>query len=288
MHVLGIDGGGTKTHAAIVDENGRLCGTGIAVPSNYDDVGKTIAQANISSAVETARRQAGLAEHQFDAVFMGMAGVVSPTDRAVIHEIAIALDLANIDRLGVDHDCRIALAGALSKRPGIVQIAGTGSATYGRNAAGEYWRSGGWGGLLGDEGSSYWLGLQAMKAAVRNYDGRSNQTALIEPLMSHLQLAHMNDIIHRVHQSGLSKLNIAALAPLVIDAAHAGDKIANQILDRGIQHLASCVEAVASHLGFVDTALELAVVGGLFNAGDIVLDALKAAVQAKLPQCTLT
>jgi N-acetylglucosamine kinase-like BadF-type ATPase len=104
--------------------------------------------------------------------------------------------------------------------------------------------------------------------------------------MRNLQLAHMNDIMQRVHASGLSKLEIAALAPLVIEAAHAGDATAKEILYRGIQHLASCVEAVARRLSF-DGAVELAVVGGLFNAGEIVFEALRVAVQNRLPLCQM-
>jgi N-acetylglucosamine kinase-like BadF-type ATPase len=108
-----------------------------------------------------------------------MAGVVSPTDRAIMANIAQSLTLAPADRVGVDHDCRIALAGGLSGRPGMVQIAGTGSSTFGVNASGESWRAGGWGQLISDEGSGYWLGVQAMQTAVRAFDGRLPPTLLL-------------------------------------------------------------------------------------------------------------
>lgn len=111
-YVLGVDGGGTKTKAVIADEEGHVHGLGIGGPSNYDDVGMEKAKVGIAEA-------------------LWMAGVVSEKDRAVIHAIARELSLAADGNIDIDHDCRIALAGGLSGRPGIVLIAGTGSSCYG-------------------------------------------------------------------------------------------------------------------------------------------------------------
>ena len=93
-YVLGVDGGGTKTLVAIMAEDGRLCATGTSGPSNFDDVGLAAAQANIGQAVDAARQAVGLLSTPFEAAFLGMAGVVSPKDRAVIRGIAQALNLA--------------------------------------------------------------------------------------------------------------------------------------------------------------------------------------------------
>jgi N-acetylglucosamine kinase-like BadF-type ATPase len=286
-YVLGIDGGGTKTHAAIMDAHGHVCGVGTAGPSNYDDVGPDVARTNIAAAVHQARSVAALDAQPFAAAFLGMAGVVSPADRAVLHAIARDLDLAPDQSIGVDHDCRIALAGGLSGRPGIVQIAGTGSSTYGRNAKGEDWRSGGWGELLADEGSSYWFGRQAMIAAVRSYDGRQGPTMLLERVLVRLALDDINDIMHRLYVVKLSRSDIAALAPLVIEAAHAGDATASALIERGMEHLARCIEAVAKRLGFATSTCEIALVGGLFNAGTIILQPLHAAIGTRLPNARL-
>lgn len=288
QYVLGIDGGGTKTHAAIIDDRGRLCGTGLGGPSNYDDVGVATAQAGIEQAMDAARRMAGLPLASFAAAFLGMAGVVSSQDRAMIREIARNLELAQPDRVGVDHDCRIALAGGLNGRPGIVVIAGTGSSCYGRTAAGEGWRAGGWGQLISDEGSSYWLGVQAMKAAVSAYDGRIERTLLLERVQDRLRLADMNDIMHRIYHTGLSRAEIAALAPLVIGAARAGDEVAQGLIEQGAQDLAECVLAVARRLGFTDGPCELALTGGLFRAGDTFTQPLKDAVWERLLHCRIT
>src|SRR6185436_17233044 len=138
-------------------------------------------------------------------------------------KIAEDMHLAPAEQIGIDHDCRIALAGGLSGRPGIVLIAGTGSSCFGMNAAGEAWRSGGWGHLLADEGSGYWLGVKGLEAAVRAYDGRGAPTALLDQLQRHLGLPDMNDIMHRLYVTGMSRAELAALAPIVIAAAADGD-----------------------------------------------------------------
>jgi N-acetylglucosamine kinase-like BadF-type ATPase len=287
VHVVAVDGGGTKTHIAILDEQGRVLGMGTGGPSNYDDIGADAAQENIAHAVEVARQAANLSDQPFAAAFLGMAGVVSPQDRQIIRQIAQALELAPPERIAVDHDCRIALAGGLTGRPGIVQIAGTGSSTFGMNAAGEAWRSGGWGHLLADEGSGYWLGLQAMIAAVRSYDGRISSTPLEPRVLSALGLSDMNEIMHRLYVEQLSRSEIAALGRIVIDAATDGDAHALAIVKQGCDEMADCVLAVARRLDMGSGPCELALVGGIFQGGDVVLTPLSSAVSARLPHCRI-
>lgn len=285
--VLGIDGGGTKTLAVIVDEHGRFHGQGLGGPSNYDDVGIAATQTSIEQAVAAARQAANLPEGPFAAAFLGMAGVVSATDRAIITTIAQNLNLAAADAVGVDHDCRIALAGGLSGRPGMVQIVGTGSSTFGINAAGEAWRVGGWGQLISDEGSGYWMGVQALRTAVCAYDGRLPATLLLDKVQAQLQLTHMNDIMHRIYSDGLSRAEIAALSPLVIEAAQAGDAAACDLINQGTQLLADCILAVAKRLGFDNGPSELALVGGMFKAGEVFKRPFQEAVTARLPLCQI-
>ena len=285
-HVLGIDGGGTKTQALIVDEEGHVKGWGIGGPSNYDDVGTEKAKAGIEEAVQVARRRAALPEAPFDFVFLGMAGVVSDKDRAVIRAIARQLKLASDKNVDIDHDCRIALAGGLSGRPGIVLIVGTGSSCYGENAKSESWISGGWGHLISDEGSSYWLGIQAMRCAAASHDGRLH-SVLKELVQDHFQLSQMKDLMHRIYAVGLSRSEVASLAPLVIRAARQGDKVALDLLDQGAHHLTQMVCAVADKLHFTGQPYELALVGGLFNAGNVVFSPLSAAIQKQLPGCQI-
>jgi N-acetylglucosamine kinase-like BadF-type ATPase len=287
-YILGIDGGGTKTQAAIVDEHGRLLGIGLGGPANYDSVGIEVAQSSIAQAVASARSRAGLREHPLAAAFLGVAGVVSPGDHTIVRDMALALSLAPADYIGIDHDCRIALAGGLSGRPGIVLIVGTGSSCYGLNAQGKAWRAGGWGHLISDEGSSYWFGVQAMRAAVMSYDGRSGPTLLVDAVKRQFVAHDLQDLMHRIYVPGLSKHEIAALAPAVIDAARVGDEAALDLLRQGMRELALCVWAVAHHLDLADGICELTLVGGLLRAGAVVLNLLRDEILSRLPQCRLT
>ncbi|MFZ4848877.1 MAG: N-acetylglucosamine kinase [Caldilinea sp.] len=282
---LGVDGGGTKTEVAICDAQGHIVGWGQGGAAGIDSVGAATATISLRTALSAALQQAGLpAEAPLTGAFFGMAGVVSPEDRAIVHSIAGHLGLHGT--VNVDHDIRIALAGGLAGRPGIALISGTGSSCFGINARGERWQSGGWGHLIADEGSSYWLGCNAIRLAIGTYDGRW-QSALLEPVQQRLGLKEMTDIHHRLYTQGLTKSELAAFAPLVVEAAQAGDLPAQQVLRRGMADLAQMVEAVARHLGWGDSPCEVTLTGGLWRAGASVLAPFQAALAEQLPAAIL-
>ena len=284
--ILGIDGGGTRTRAVIVDDTGRLLGIGLGGPANYDDIGIDATRENLSRAILAARQDAGLEAQAFDAAFFGLAGVVSENDHRIVRQIIADLQVAQEAQIGIDHDCRIALAGALSGRAGIVLITGTGSACYGRTADGKAWRAGGWGELLADEGSGGWLGLQALRMAVRAFDGREQPTRLVDDILTHFELQQMNDIMHRIYHVGLSRKERAALAPLVMRAARDNDEVAQRLIDEGVAELAQCVQAVAHRLQIQDR-FDLAIVGGLYSVEDVFAAPLRAAIRTKAPGCRI-
>lgn len=277
---LGIDGGGTKTQVAICDAMGRILGAARAGASGIDSVGAEGAVVGIGAAVAAACEQTGLANTPFDSVFLGMAGVVSEADRDIVREVARRLALGQV--VGVDHDIRIALAGGLAGRPGIALIAGTGSSCFGMNEQGERWQAGGWGHLISDEGSSYWFGWNAIRLAVGAYDGRW-QTALLAPVQQRLGLQEMADIHYRLYTQGIAKREIAGFAPLVIEAAEAGDDMAQQLIRQGVHELARMAAAVAQHLGWRAAPCEVTLTGGLWRAGEPVLAPFRAALGSMLP-----
>jgi len=286
-YVLGIDGGGTRTRAAIIDDEGNVQGTCIGNSSNYDDIGIDAARENIKQVVDCAQQKTGISMDQFHAAFLGIGGVSSEADRTIVKNMALDLHLAPEECIGVDHDIRIALAGGLSGRPGIVQIAGTGSSCYGRNAEGRSWRSGGWGPLLADEGSGYWLGIEAMKAATRAADGHSQATSLLPSVLDFLKLTNIDSIMNRLYAQKMTRTEIASLSPLVISAAKEGDTISLEIIDSGIQYMAECVSIVANKLDLLDQC-ELSLTGGVFQAGDFIIDRMRSKVQERLPHCKVT
>ncbi|MEP7219881.1 MAG: BadF/BadG/BcrA/BcrD ATPase family protein [Bacteroidota bacterium] len=276
---IGFDGGGTNTRAALLSARGELLGHGTSGASNFQSVGVEMARRNIAEARAMAIAGRGL-NAPSTAGFLGMAGVVSERDRETILSIATELEIART--LDADHDIRIALAGGLAGAPGIALIAGTGSSCYGRNSAGESWRAGGWGHLLDDLGSGYRLGLEGMIAIARAADGRSIGTSLTSRLTNALGLEHIDDLSRRVGHDGLSRADIAALAPLVLEAAGDGDNAASDILERGADELAIMVHAVATRLG-MDEMVRVALIGGLFS-NRIYAEMVAVAIARRLPE----
>lgn len=285
-YYLGIDGGGTKTHAVIVDEAGRVRGMGMAGASNFGNTNVDMARHNISAAVQVAAGEAGIDAVHFDAAFLGIAGVVSESDRDVVREMAQQLRLAPTDKIGADHDCRIALAGGLAGAPGIVQIIGTGTSCFGMNVKSERWMSGGWGHLIADEGGGYWLGIQAIKATAAAYDGRGEATLLSDAVLQALGIDGIPQIMERLYAAKISVSEIAALSRVLVAAAEQHDRVAQTIIASGMDEVARCVVAVAQRLQLGD-APSLVCVGGMMQAGSIMTVPLAEAVHRRLPHCQI-
>lgn len=284
--VIGVDGGGSQLRVALVSETGAVLGVSVSGPGNYHDVGAEAVRANLEEALAHAFAEAGVQRRPAGAAFLGMASVVSDDDQAAILWVARNVRLASDEAIGVDHDLRIAHAGGFAGRPGIVLIVGTGSSCYGRTEGGRTWRAGGWGSRLDDLGSSSYLGLQAMIAAVRAHDGRGEQTVLRERVLETLQLSDINQIMFRVDAERFSRRDTAKLASLVTHAAHEGDTVALRIIERGSDELALMIETVASQLGLGDTPeepVDITMTGGLLDAGPIITGPLCRAIGRRIP-----
>lgn len=232
-YVLGIDGGGSKTAAIAADLQGNVLGRGTSGISNYQSVGLNQAIAAINKASENAAADAGTTIHKCKVICLGLAGVGREEDRALMLPAIRKLNLA--DKITLEHDAAVALAGATACQPGVVAMAGTGAMAFGMNSSGEKRRAGGWGNILGDEGSAYYIARRALASACRAYDGREPETALMAKLMKHLGLDDFTDIVKRIYREETSTKEIASLAPLVSQSAKDGDETAVMILHDAAQ-----------------------------------------------------
>jgi N-acetylglucosamine kinase-like BadF-type ATPase len=253
---LGVDGGATKTLAVIVDAGGRERGRGMAGSGNQAAVGLERAVVSIRGAVAEAAQRAGVGA-PFRAAWIGLAGVDRPgdRDRLLPHLNPLA------DSVRLTNDAELALTG-LDGAIGVAVIAGTGSIAVGRDATGRMARSGGWGHILGDEGSGYEIGRLALKAAVRAADGRGPQTALLPAIMAEWHLSRPDAMIDRVYPDG-DKGKIAHLSALVFAAAREGDAAARRIVREAAAELALAALAVGAMLDFPDGPLPVALAGGM-------------------------
>jgi N-acetylglucosamine kinase-like BadF-type ATPase len=289
--VIGVDGGGTRLRAAIATPTGELLGYGEAGSGNYHDVGTSQVRSNIELAITRAWAVTRMAPRLVDAIYLGLGSVVTHEDRAIVREIIGGLSIAPDDRIDVDHDLRVALMGGLAGAAGIVLIAGTGSSCYGRDEQGRCWQSGGCGPLLDDPGSSYWLGRQAMIAAVRDHDGRGKTTRLLDCVTEALELSDIRQILARVELQGMTRSEIAKLAHLVTESAADGDAVALAIIERGVEELGIMVAAVARKLDFANNTIlpiPVVVTGGLTNAGIVFMNPLTNAIRHLVPQAAVS
>jgi N-acetylglucosamine kinase-like BadF-type ATPase len=284
-YFLGVDGGGSKTAALVTDENGKPLGRGLAGGSNHLRVGIETATRNIERAVNIALVEAGIAIREIEYAYCGIAGSDHPEHHErVVEALRIFFPRGNFI---VDTDARIALTGAVGFSDGVVIIAGTGSVSFGRNAAGEEARAGGWGPTLGDEGSGYAIARDGLSAIVRAHDGRGPATKMTELLCFDYGLCDPGDLPRMVYAATTHTDDIARYGKLVIEAAGSGDEVAREILTRAGHELGECVVAVARKLNLTGKEFPVAYVGGAFNAGELLFQPMREVIGAAAPHAKI-
>jgi len=263
---LGMDGGQSSTTALIGDESGRVLGTGRAGPCNHAAAGEGRRKfiAAVTESVHDAALSADLNEPlTFAAACLGLSG--GPDDKE-----ALARDLIRAEHYLITHDAHIALAGATGGGPGIITIAGTGSIAFGRNAAGQVARAGGWGYVFGDEGGAFDVVRQALRAVLRNEEGWGGRTALREILVGATGARDANDLLHRFYTQEYPRDRVAAMAELVDQAARNGDPAATEILGSAAQSLATITSAVRRQLFGTGEQVDVRYAGGVFSSAPLL------------------
>ena len=284
VFALGVDGGGTQTRCVVIDEQGNVVGFGLSGPSKPDAVEVARGRRNLHQAILTACQPCG-GPSVIDSVFLGIGGIASAADVEVARGMLDGVGLPANVPVGIDHDVRIALAGGTAGQPGIALIVGTGSSCYGRNAAGESWRSGGWGFIVDDYGSGFYLGQHALMAVIRAYDGRGEATALTIPILNGLGIRDVSEVMHRIYHPRLDTTGIASLAPIVVQVAE-NDPVASAIVKRGCDELALMVQTTTRKLNLSDDVLVVPV-GSLGTANPLYREVLEAAIHRLLPQAQI-
>ncbi len=281
--VLGVDGGGTKTHCVLLDEAGTLLGSGYSASSNRNSVGEQAARHHLALAIHGALQTANCAAADIDAICVGMSGVDRPAERAMV--TTWLSDLLPGVHVEILNDALVALAaGNRGELYGVVMISGTGMIIYGVNHQGERRRAGGWGALLDAHGSGYSLGMAALQAITRSADGLAPPTALTTAILEHLQLAQPQELIAWTY-ADLAWARFAQLAPLVLACAANQDPTALAIVNQQAAALAAAVVPVVTGL---DLAADFPLVfaGGNLQDGFLRQQVI-AQVQARFPRAQL-
>ena len=261
MHVLGIDAGGTKTVCQLADEHGNVLSEARRGGANLQAVGELEVEKVLHDVMEEA---VGDRDVRPAAICLGIAGVDRPDDASLVR--AIMKRIGYKARILVVNDALVALEAGAPEQPGVVVIAGTGSIAYGRNERNQAARAGGWGYMLGDEGSGYWIGRAALRAVLREADRRGPPTQLTGLLLHYYGVGRAQDLIHQVYHGTLRPAAIAALAQCVQSAFRGGDPVAIGILRGSADQLESSALSVARRLELVGSEFPFVLAGGIFRA----------------------
>jgi N-acetylglucosamine kinase len=283
-YYLGVDGGASKTAALVIDESGKSLGSGVAGPSNHLRVGIETAARNIERAVNKALVTADVASREIHWAYCGIAGADHPAHRQeVVDSLSIFFPRGNFT---VDNDARIALTGAIGFGGGVVVIAGTGSVAFGRSEEGAEARAGGWGPIIGDEGSGYGIARAGLAAIMRAHDGRGQPTKMTQMLKERFDMKP-EDLPPYVYAATTQTDDIARFGKLVVEAALDGDATASAILQWAGQELAAAALAVARRLHLIKSPFPVAYVGGAFRAGEVLLAPMRETLLAEAPQAQI-
>ena len=262
---LGIDGGQSSTTALIADGSGRIVGRGTGGPCNH--VKGAEARTKFLNAIGDCLLQACAQAHvpadgvAFSAACLGFSGGYEDKE-------SYSRELIRSAKWKITHDAEIALAGATAGQPGVMVIAGTGSMAFGKNAAGEMARAGGWGYIFGDEGGALYLVRQGLRAALQHEEGWGQPTALTSLFLERLGASRINDVLHHFYVTPRSE--IASYAQLLNQAADGGDDTAIKIFADAGARLAWYVKGVYQHIFRQGDGFLVSYVGGTFRSPFLV------------------
>jgi len=275
--VVGIDAGGTKTRAFAVDRAGEVVGRGAGGGANL--LSSSDPQGSIGAALNEA-----LGGRSAEAVVLSAAGGDRKADRERGRELLARVAPAGAQLL-VTHDAIAALYAGNPAGCGVVLISGTGSIAYGRNEEGEEDRAGGWGHLIGDEGSAVWCGLEALRAVAHAVDGRGAPTRLTQLLLQELGTAEFADVLAQLYGRPHPAPAILAATRALAVASSEGDAAANSILQRGAVALARAAAVVAKVLALPSGPVYLS--GGAFESLPLLQQLVRLELLRVLPAASV-
>lgn len=240
--LIGIDGGATKTRGIITGEDGVELASATGGSTNQYTNTLEVVKWNLQTILDHLLRNTGGKIEDVRGICLGLAGVDKPADARRIQTMVASL-LPQTD-INVTNDSVIGLYGGCKKSYGIIVISGTGSIAYGRNKKGNEYRTGGWGHILGDEGSGYSIALHALRRICRAADNREDKTLLTDIILKGLNLKKPIELMDWVKDIEGDKAKISSLSPMVYEACAKDDKAALSIIEREAQELVIAVKAV--------------------------------------------
>lgn len=253
-YFLGVDGGGSKTTAVVYSSEGKYICSAVGDSINYCSVGLENARQAMSEIINR------LSVNEFDCAVIGSAALNS---RASAEETeSFCGGIINSKKVIMDSDLYIALEATDSEGECAAIISGTGSMAVMRNSDGEIKTAGGWGYILGDEGSGYSIGLSGIKAAIRGFEKSAPETSLTRKCLEYFEIDNIYDLIDLYYNKSVSRKITAAFAKEVISSADGGDKVAKKIVESEAKSLS---ETALSIINNSDKNIKIGLWGGVFQ-----------------------
>ena len=288
---LGIDGGGTKTTCVVADEDDVL-GTATSAGSNVTRLGETRVREALHIAVRDACAAAKIDPANVVSACVGLSGAGRPEVREAVTRMMREVLQAHVE---VVTDLETTLEAAFGDGPGVITIAGTGSIAYGRDAAGQTARAGGWGLAISDEGSGQWIGRAAVSAVLGATD-TGEDPALLKPILELWKLTTLDELVR--HANASPPPDFSSLVPLVLDAAenprpsgawtgHPTDPVAPNVLRRAGGELAGLAGSVVRRLFGAQASVRVAMAGGVFRQSEVVRKVFYNTVITEFPRATV-
>lgn len=277
-YVIGIDGGGTQTHLRAATLEGDSLAEFTGEGSNINAVGLEQVRRNLSHLLDNFYMATQLRQQDCSAICLGSAGAGNRKEEL----LSILKTLGFADNVIVTSDAIPLLYGGRLKGEGIILISGTGSICIGRNRFGQQHRTGGWGHILGDEGSGYAIGRNVLASVMKSYDNRIAPTKLTDFTLQELKLKQPTDLISFVFDNG--KKEIASLAKVCDMAADEGDEEALRILRQAAEDLAEMVLVVSRKVSVYDAVYS----GGTLTKSSYLRDTLRKILRDSFSTITLS
>jgi len=274
---IGTDGGGTKTRTVLQREDGRILADLTTPGCNLNHHGWEETLEILRSLFAKVRLHLSDGNHAA-ALCLGLAGVDREEERVRMLEFVQSEWPHALVR--IENDAIPALAAGTNGAGGIVLIGGTGSIAYGVDDVGQQARVGGWGYLIGDEGSGYDIGRKALQIIMKSHDGRLPQTLLTELVLGELGIAELSGLIPAVYGPAFTRERTASLTKLVFRAAAAGDSLSRGLLEEAAGNLAELVITLERELSFTAQLVPVVLAGGLFHPGSPLAAGVRERLQA--------
>ena len=280
--VLAVDAGGTWCRAALCSREGQILGFAQGGSCNYHSIGVEKATNTLAAVLNSLTKKQTV---QVSCAVFALAGLDTKRDQTVLTSIVHnALSAANIaaDRIYLDNDAMLTLKGSVGLDNGVIIAAGTGSIACGIAKDNQQVRVGGWGNLVGDEGSGYSIGKAAITYILKAYDGRERPSGISTAVLSKMSFADEDDLVNWVYSPEYSVQQIAAIAPVIVKLAEEGDQQAIKIIEHVSQELEEMVLTVVRKLGLFDAPFKLIMSGGILQNTIIHRQFIKS-IQDKCP-----